>query len=255
MPKLAQKNQKKSSSEFSILDAPFSIKFSMVMALLVSFLLPLLLLSPLLIIHMLGFPVSRLGLSAENFGGFALVVQIVALLISLIIIAKKLRQEDESWVSVGLKKFKVFQAVRFVIGYYLIIVGLMILLAILFSAIGAGVSDAADNPNSGSKIVTLFGGFGLAFVAAVIFAPIIEEIVFRGMLLPAFAKRYGFRTGAVASSVVFMLVHLNPITMISALPLGIYLAIMYKRTNSIYPGMILHASWNLMVLLLAKAAV
>lgn len=236
------------------LDTVFSIKFSILLALLISFVLPILLLLPLIIVHALGLQLSSVGITADNFGGFVLVVQAIALIISLVIIARKLNQANTGWASVGLKKFRVFQATRYVVGYYVIMIALVVSLVAILSAVGTGLPENPDAQGGGGLVLNLFGGFGLAFVASVILAPVIEEIVFRGILFPAIAKRYGLLAGVLGSSVVFMLVHLNPVVMVSALPLGVYLAIMYKRTNSIYPGMILHASWNLIVLLSTQAA-
>jgi membrane protease YdiL (CAAX protease family) len=115
------------------------------------------------------------------------------------------------------------------------------------------VPEPPEGESGGTEMLEMMGGFWLTFALSVIIAPIIEEVVFRGVLFPAIAKRYGVIAGVIISAIIFTLVHLDPVQMLSVLPLGIYLAVMYLKTDSIYPGIILHAIWNLMVLWIAQS--
>lgn len=235
--------------------APFTIKFGLFMAFLVSFLLPLTLFSPLLIAKLLGFPlVEQIGMTVDNFGVYIFFSQAIGLVITLAMITGNLRKKQQLWSSVGLRRFKIFQGVRYIAGYYLILLVLLISLAIIATSAGVDMAPRPDGKSGGTEIFTVMGGFWLTFALSVVVAPIAEEVVFRGVLFPAIIKRYGLIAGVVLSSLIFTLVHINPIQMISVLPLGIYLAIMYHRTRSIYPGMILHATWNLMVLLITQSS-
>lgn len=237
------------------LDSSFTIRFSLFLAFMTSFLFPLVIFSPLIIAKILNLPLAEhIGMTADNFGLFVIVSQAISLVVTLILIASKLRKLDLPWSKVGLKRFKIFQAVRYVGGYYVIIFGLLMLLAIIASSLGVQPPATTDGETGGTKLLEFMGSFWLTFALSVILAPIIEEIIFRGVLFPAISKRYGLVSGVVISSFVFTLVHIDPINMISVLPLGVFLAIMYQRTGSIYPGMMLHASWNFMVLLIAQSA-
>jgi membrane protease YdiL (CAAX protease family) len=246
----------KNQSTANSAGTPFTVKFGLFLALLTTFVLPVALMSPLIVAKLLGFPlVEHIGMTVENFGVFVLAVQVVGLLISLVIIAKKLKNNGSTWSIVGLKKFKPFQAARYIVGYYLILLSLLVALAIVAAIIiGFDVPATPNNESGGTGILTLMGNFWLTFILVVILAPIIEEIVFRGILFSAIKKRYGLTIGVIGSSLVFTLVHFDPVQMISVLPLGVYLALMYHRTGSIYPGIILHATWNLLVLLIAQSS-
>lgn len=247
----ASDKQKRSSVAY----APFTVKFGLFMAFLVSFLLPLVLFSPLLIAKLLGLPlVGQIGMTADNFGVYIFFSQAVGLVITFIVITRRLKKNQWSWSSVGLRGFKIFQTVRYIAGYYLILLGVLIALAIVATSLGLDMTSPPDGKSGGTEMFTVMGGFWLTFALSVVVAPIVEEIVFRGVLFPAIKRRYGLIAGVVLSSLIFTLVHINPIQMISVLPLGIYLAIMYHRAGSIYPGMILHASWNFMVLMIAQAS-
>lgn len=90
----------------------------------------------------------------------------------------------------------------------------------------------------------------MALLATLVLAPIAEEILFRGLLLPAAAAKFGFAKGAVMSSIMFSLLHLpNPATVLLTMLGGMYLAQMYRRTGSIVPGIILHVGLNAALLL------
>ena len=238
------------------LNVPFTIKFGLFMALLVSFLLPLALFSPLIVAKMLNLPLTeQIGMTAENFGVYVLFCQAIGLLTTLLLIGKRLKKHGMPWSSIGLKGFKIFQGIRYIAGYYLILLALLVVLAVIASSLGAEAPVRPDGKSGGTDALATAGSFWMAFALSVVLAPVIEEIVFRGVLFPVLGRRYGVVVGIVASSFLFTLVHINPIQMISVLPLGIYLAIMYHRTGSIYPGMILHATWNLMVLLIAGSSI
>ena len=76
-------------------------------------------------------------------------------------------------------------------------------------------------------------------VYAVIIAPIIEEIVFRGFVLKNFS-RYNVYTGIVLSGLFFGLMHGNFYQFIFTVPFGMALAYMTVKSNSILPAIFAH---------------
>jgi len=86
------------------------------------------------------------------------------------------------------------------------------------------------------------------FLVGVIFAPIVEELFFRGFLFQGFRQKYGWVKGILLSSVIFGAAHLDPVAFIPTAILGVLLAYMYHRTNSVWPGVILHGLNNAMAL-------
>ena len=76
-------------------------------------------------------------------------------------------------------------------------------------------------------------------VYAVIIAPIIEEIVFRGFVLKNFS-RYNVYTGIVLSGLFFGLMHGNFYQLIFTVPFGMALAYMTVKSNSILPAIFAH---------------
>ncbi|HET9908205.1 MAG TPA: type II CAAX endopeptidase family protein [Anaerolineales bacterium] len=91
------------------------------------------------------------------------------------------------------------------------------------------------------------------FVGAVL-APIVEEIFFRGFVFQGFRQRYGWVSAMVLSSVVFAAAHLDLVAFFPTLILGCLLAYMFQRSNSVWPGAILHFLVNAFGLCTAYAA-
>jgi membrane protease YdiL (CAAX protease family) len=86
----------------------------------------------------------------------------------------------------------------------------------------------------------------VAFLVAIV-APIAEEIFFRGFLFPALWRWRGWIFGAVASGLVFGLVHATGTPIVFLVPLsvlGFLLCALYKYTGSLLPGMGVHAFNN-----------
>lgn len=78
-----------------------------------------------------------------------------------------------------------------------------------------------------------------------IFAPLAEEVVFRGAILRVLLKRFNFHWVAIAiSALLFALAHLNPAQMPHAFLIGLILGWLYYRTGSILPGVVLHWTNN-----------
>ena len=79
------------------------------------------------------------------------------------------------------------------------------------------------------------------YLTICIFAPLVEEVVFRGAVLRSLLQRMNSRWGAIAlSAFLFALVHLNPAQMPHAFLIGLLLGWMYERTRSILPGIMVH---------------
>ncbi len=99
--------------------------------------------------------------------------------------------------------------------------------------------DLADE----ESVAALIGyGFLLAFVA-----PIAEEFFFRGFVFGVLREKIGVPGGAIATGVVFGLVHVagSPIETVGVLIiLGVLLCFLYQRTGSLLPCIALHALNN-----------
>ncbi len=94
-------------------------------------------------------------------------------------------------------------------------------------------------------LLQLAGQTGIfAFLLMVIAAPILEELIFRGIVLEGLLKRYTPSKAILVSSLLFGIVHLNPWQFVSAGIMGIFSGWVYYKTRSITPSIIIHAAGN-----------
>jgi membrane protease YdiL (CAAX protease family) len=93
------------------------------------------------------------------------------------------------------------------------------------------------------------------FLVGVVIAPIVEEIFFRGFLFQGFRQRYGWVAAMLISSFIFAAAHLDPVAFIPTFILGAVMAYVYHRSNSVWPGIILHFLVNAFAMCAALAAV
>ena len=88
----------------------------------------------------------------------------------------------------------------------------------------------------------------------VIFAPIFEELAFRGLLFAMLRRRFQFLPAALISTSLFALAHgYSLIGFLSVFWSGFLWAWIYERTGSLIPGMVAHAMNNLLVCLTVMA--
>ncbi|MFL0578157.1 lysostaphin resistance A-like protein [Dietzia sp. 179-F 9C3 NHS] len=95
---------------------------------------------------------------------------------------------------------------------------------------------------TGGPVVAVLGLLGVA-----VLVPIVEEVVFRGIVLPALRARFQPVTGLVLAGAVFAVVHVLPPALPYLLVVGIALCGMAEWYRSIVPGIVLHGVNNAIV--------
>lgn len=85
----------------------------------------------------------------------------------------------------------------------------------------------------------------ISFLATVFMAPVLEEIVFRGLIYDRLKKGMPAVVAAIISSFAFGLMHGTIIWMMYAFVLGVVLVIVFERFHSLFANMLLHFGFNL----------
>jgi membrane protease YdiL (CAAX protease family) len=92
-----------------------------------------------------------------------------------------------------------------------------------------------------------------AVVASCVIAPIVEEMLFRGILLRSFLEQYPRGVAIGFSSLYFGAAHLNIYQFLLAFLLGLLLGWLYERSSSLVPCIALHAAVNGSVVVLENS--
>ena len=105
-------------------------------------------------------------------------------------------------------------------------------------------------PDMPEELKTMFeqmmqdGPLWVTVVSTVIFAPIFEEWLCRGMVLRGLLQKVHPAWAMVISALFFALIHLNPWQAVPAFVTGILLAYVYYRTGSLKLTILMHAVNN-----------
>lgn len=91
----------------------------------------------------------------------------------------------------------------------------------------------------------------LGFVSITVLAPLLEEMLFRGAIQGYLMRRYSNPwVGIITASLVFGVVHGNPIQIFYASCLGIVFGWIYYRTGTLFPVVLGHILNNMLAALL-----
>lgn len=84
----------------------------------------------------------------------------------------------------------------------------------------------------------------LGCISIAVLAPILEEVLFRGAIQGYLMRKYNPAVGIVLASIIFGLIHMNPIQIFYATCLGLVFGWIYYRTRSLMPVVIGHVLNN-----------
>ena len=145
------------------------------------------------------------------------------------------------WLQWQIKPIK--EGILKAIGGWLMIMPLVLLIGWLMNEI---VGDqGGSNPlldlvlNSDEIVPILF-----LLITTVILAPVFEELVFRGVLLPVLVSKVGKISGLILSALIFALAHLSVGELPPLFVLGIGLGLMRLSSGRLFPCALMHSLWN-----------
>ena len=87
------------------------------------------------------------------------------------------------------------------------------------------------------------GPYAASFVAIVFIGPTVEELLYRGAGL-ALLEPYGRGAAVAVTAVLFGLGHGLPLSLGAFIWFGLVVALVRLRTKSLYPGILVHATFN-----------
>lgn len=94
-------------------------------------------------------------------------------------------------------------------------------------------------------------GLFFSLLSVLVFAPILEEFLFRGILQTWLRNKLGTVSAILLSSLFFSLMHFSPTQSTTNVPLlitlftlSLYLGFLYEKTRSLFACIILHVTFN-----------
>jgi len=189
---------------------------------------------------------SRDLLAAIIAGGVA--VFVYALMLAPAVVLARIRGVRFS-EAFGLRRFRLWQAFIGALGLVVGGISVMIVYGLWMRAFGV------ETP---SNTVQLVKGFGtgpvallIGFATVSVIAPIVEEVTFRGVVFAGLQGRLGAVWAALASGLLFGIVHLQPLEVVPLALIGAMLAWIFAGSKSLWPAIIAHGVYNAVVLTFA----
>jgi uncharacterized protein len=129
------------------------------------------------------------------------------------------------------------------LGGYFVALPLMLVVSVVNQQIWQG--QGGSNP---LLQIVLEEGDGVAlslfFITASVAAPVFEEILFRGFLLPSLTRYFPAWGAIVLSSLIFATAHLSFSEVLPLTVLGMVLGFVYTRSRGLLSSIMLHSLWN-----------
>jgi uncharacterized protein len=127
-------------------------------------------------------------------------------------------------------------------GYWPVLLGSVAALVVSVTVTQFGIDP--QGVREAIKIAREPAQFAASFAIMAILAPLVEEVVFRGLLYGWIAGRWGTIAAWLVSSILFAAAHVEPAHAILVLPLGLLFGWLRRRTDSLWPSLVAHAVNN-----------
>ena len=135
-----------------------------------------------------------------------------------------------------------------------------LLAAVIFLPVGWGLQQASalvmthlphwkmqpqeQLPIHALRVSMSWGGRLALGAAAVLLAPVAEEVLFRGILYPAIKQLGHPRLALWGTSLLFAAIHMNAVTFVPLAALALVLTVLYERTNNLLAPITAHVLFN-----------
>ncbi|AFY60650.1 CPBP family intramembrane glutamic endopeptidase [Synechococcus sp. PCC 6312] len=129
------------------------------------------------------------------------------------------------------------------IGAYFVALPLVLLTSLLSQQL-------LNNQGGGNPLLEVilashdYRSFAILWLMVAVMAPVFEETLFRGFLLPSLLPRMRPVTAMLTSGGLFAIAHLNAADLLPLAVLGTILGYVYWRSGNLLASMLLHGIWN-----------
>lgn len=144
-------------------------------------------------------------------------------------------------------KSKLIKQIPAVFNFYFALIPSSMLLA----SLSAIVADKLSFPIEPMPLIEIMASgelsklsYILLAIEAVIFAPIFEELLFRGVIFAALRSKFSFGFSALVSAIIFSVLHEHYLSFLPILLLAVVFSYLYERTKNLAYPILLHMIYN-----------
>lgn len=178
---------------------------------------------------------------ATELSQYASEIATVGAVITIPVMCYLFRKDRIEEKMLGLNKTGKITISRFVV---IAVMGIFACVAFNNLIILSSISTVSQGYQETSRLVYQ-SPFLVQMLGLGILVPVAEELVYRGLLFKRMRQNMPFKTAMIFSALIFGVIHGNLVQFIYAGVLGLALAYLYEKTNSLKAPVILHVAMNI----------
>ncbi len=114
------------------------------------------------------------------------------------------------------------------------------LAALVLSIVAGELGPEVKGMKDVARVVREPGGLLPSILAFAVLAPLVEELIFRGLLYGWIEGRWGWVPAFIVSSILFAAAHFEPAHILLVTPLGFLFGWLRHRSQSLLPSLVAH---------------
>ncbi|WP_144394931.1 CPBP family intramembrane glutamic endopeptidase [Pleionea sediminis] len=99
---------------------------------------------------------------------------------------------------------------------------------------------------------SILSGNWITLVSVILIIPVLEELLFRGLILRSFLTTYSPQTAIILSSILFGAIHLNLYQFFPAFLVGLFFGWLFHKTRALWLCALLHSIHNATIIIVSE---
>ena len=194
-----------------------------------------------------GIPVSALAMQLyEVVSGdvFTDILQIVYSAVVIVLFGLWIRAEFKKDLKPALKKGKTLLV--FLVGLFLLMIGLQFLTEVIYEGIAAVSPSAAEDYEMLTEMAGMDEPTPLMYLYVIVLGPIGEELIFRGVAMKNFRRIMPFAFANILQAILFGIYHMNLMQSLYTIAAGLLFGLIAEKGGRIIDSILAHMIFNLL---------
>lgn len=133
------------------------------------------------------------------------------------------------------------------------IIVITLITAVSLSIVILNINSLIISPDYENPLLkTIFKDNMIGIIFALLIAPIMEEVIFRGIILGGLKKNYSMLSALLISSLLFSISHFTLVQLVPTFIAGIYFGYIFYKSGSLILSMFAHFSYNLFPIIMVQ---
>jgi membrane protease YdiL (CAAX protease family) len=167
---------------------------------------------------------------------------------ALVLVHQLLKLHETNWKEfLGLSRPHLKRAILFALLVAILVLPVILALNVWSARLIQLAFGIKPEPQPTIKVLEASVGLGqrICFgLAALVLAPVAEEVLFRGILYPVLKNRFHPALAAFGTSILFAAFHSSLMTLLPLTVFAVVLVLVYERTDTLLAPILTHALFN-----------